>query len=119
MYAVIANGGKQYKVAENQIITLEQMDVEPGNAVEFDKILLLFDGGNITVGTPFVKEASVKGEVIKHSRAKKIIVTKFRRRKHHMKRMGHRQNCTVIKITMIENTQKQNSNDKEGQYDGA
>lgn len=102
MYAVIANGGKQYKVAEGQIIRLEQFKADAGNVVEFDQVLLLADGTDITVGAPFIKNAMVKGEVVEHGRGKKIHIIKFRRRKHHMKRMGHRQNFTAVKITGIE-----------------
>lgn len=106
MYAVIANGGKQYKVAEGQIIKLEQMKTEAGNTIEFDQILLLADGENITVGAPFLKNVTVKGEVVEHGRGKKISIIKFRRRKHHIKRMGHRQNYTSVKITGIETSKK-------------
>lgn len=106
MYAVIANGGKQYKVAEGQIIQLEQINIDAGNTIEFDQILLLADGENITIGAPFVKHAIVKGEVVEHGRGDKIHIIKFRRRKHHMKRMGHRQNYTAIKITGIETSKK-------------
>lgn len=106
MYAVIANGGKQYKVAEGQLIQLETIKADQGNEVQFDQILLLADGENITVGAPFIKNATVKGEIVEHGRAKKIEIIKFRRRKHHMKRMGHRQNYTLVKITGIEASKK-------------
>ncbi|MBA2654595.1 MAG: 50S ribosomal protein L21 [Gammaproteobacteria bacterium] len=106
MYAVIANGGKQYKVAEGQIIKLEQINTEAGKTVKFDQILLVADGENITVGAPFVTNFTVNGEVVEHGRGKKIHIIKFRRRKHHMKRMGHRQNYTAVKITGIETSQK-------------
>lgn len=106
MYAVIANGGKQYKVAEGQLIKLEQINQDAGNTIEFDQILLLADGENITVGAPFVKNAKVRAEVVEHGRGEKINIIKFRRRKHHMKKMGHRQNFTLIKITGIETSKK-------------
>lgn len=106
MYAVIANGGKQYKVAEGQIVKLEQFSTQAGDAVEFDQILLFADGDNITIGAPFVKQVRVRGEVVEHGRAKKINIIKFRRRKHHVKRMGHRQNFTAVKITQIEMGEK-------------
>jgi large subunit ribosomal protein L21 len=102
MYAVIANGGKQYKVAKDQIVKLEQMNTDVGNAVEFNQVLLLADGENINVGLPFVANALVKGEVVEHGRGDKVNIIKFKRRKHHLKRMGHRQNYTAVKITSIE-----------------
>jgi large subunit ribosomal protein L21 len=106
MYAVIANGGKQYYVAEGQIVKLEKIDAEAGNTIEFDQVLMLTDGNNITLGAPFIKSAKVKGEIIEQGRGKKINVIKFRRRKHHMKRMGHRQSFTAVRITGIEASQE-------------
>lgn len=102
MYAVIATGGKQYKVTEGQVIKFESIETDAGQEVLFDQILLLADGDNITVGAPFLKNVKVKGEVVNHGRHDKIHIIKFRRRKHHMKRMGHRQNYTEVKITGIE-----------------
>jgi large subunit ribosomal protein L21 len=102
MYAVIASGGKQYKVAEGQVIKLEQLSVDAGKTVEFKQVLLLADGEHITVGAPFVANAIVKAEVVEHGRHDKVEVIKFRRRKHHMKTMGHRQYYTAVKITGIE-----------------
>lgn len=106
MYAVIVNGGKQYKVAEGQLIKLEKMNADAGDKFEFDQILLLADGENITVGTPFLKGVKVMAEVVNHGRGAKIEVIKFRRRKHHVKRMGHRQDYTEVKITGIEESKK-------------
>jgi large subunit ribosomal protein L21 len=106
MYAVIASGGKQYKVAEGQVLKLEIIDTDAGQEVEFGQVLLLADGDNITVGAPFVTGAKVKAEVVSHGRHDKIEIIKFRRRKHHMKKMGHRQNYTEVKITSINNTDK-------------
>jgi large subunit ribosomal protein L21 len=106
MYAVIANGGKQYKVAEGQIIKLETIKTDDSNVVQFDQVLLLADGENITFGAPFIKNAKVTAEVIEHGRGKKISIIKFKRRKHSMKHMGHRQNYTAVKITGIETSSK-------------
>ena len=106
MYAVIANGGKQYKVAEGQIIKLEQMTEQSGDEIVFDKILMVSDGEKITVGAPFLTNVKVKGEIVEHGRHKKVKIIKFRRRKHHMKRMGHRQNYTAVKIVGIEDSKK-------------
>lgn len=106
MYAVIANGGKQYKVTQGQILQLESIDLDAGKEIEFDQILLLADGEKITVGAPFLQGVKVKAEVLDHGRHKKINIIKFRRRKHHMKRMGHRQNYTEVKIIGISSDKK-------------
>ena len=101
MYAVIATGGKQYRVQKGDQIKVEMLDGDPGSKVEFDQVLLLADGEKVTIGTPFVKGSKVTGEVEAQARAKKIEIIKFKRRKHHMKRMGHRQYYTQVKITGI------------------
>lgn len=101
MYAVIANGGKQYRVTEGQVVELEKMPTEVGGTVEFDQILMVSDGDKFHIGAPFLSGAKVTGEVLTHSRADKVNIIKFRRRKHHMKRMGHRQHVTKVKITGI------------------
>jgi large subunit ribosomal protein L21 len=101
MYAVIASGGKQYRVSQGQVIKVEQIAAQPGDSIEFDQILLLADGDNVQVGTPYLPGTKIKGEVIRQGRGEKIRILKFRRRKHHMKQAGHRQNFTEIKITAI------------------
>jgi len=101
MYAVIASGGKQYRVEEGQVINLELLDGEVGKSVNFDKILMIADGEKINVGKPYIEGAKVAAEVLEHGRAKKINILKFKRRKHHMKRQGHRQGFTQVKITSI------------------
>ncbi len=101
MYAVIATGGKQYRVEEGQVINLEKLDGEVGKAVNFDKILMIVDDNKVNVGKPYIEGAAVSAEVIEHGRAKKVTILKFRRRKHHMKRQGHRQSFTTVKITSI------------------
>jgi large subunit ribosomal protein L21 len=101
MYAVIKTGGKQYRVKEGDVLKIEQLTAEVGSNVDFTEVLMLTDGDNITCGSPFIAKAIVKAEVMEHARHKKIRIIKFRRRKHHMKRMGHRQNYTQIKITAI------------------
>jgi len=101
MYAVIKTGGKQYRVEEGEVINIEQLLEEVGNVVNFKEVLMVGDGDNVTCGTPHVAKAVVQGEVIKHDRHSKIKIIKFRRRKHHMKQMGHRQNYTQVKITAI------------------
>src|SRR3990167_645378 len=101
MYAVIKTGGKQYKVSEGQTLKIESLAIEQGEPVEFDEVLMIVDGDKVKVGTPFVNKAKVTAEVVTHGRGKKIRIIKFRRRKHHMKQMGHRQNYTEVKITGI------------------
>ena len=101
MYAVIASGGKQYRVSEGQVLKLETLPGQVGGKVEFDRVMLIADGADINVGAPFIEGAKVAAEVVEHGRGEKIRIIKFRRRKHHMKRMGHRQNYTAVKITEI------------------
>jgi large subunit ribosomal protein L21 len=101
MYAVIKTGGKQYRVKEGDVLKVEQLSVEVGSIIDFPEILMITKDDKTTIGTPFVEKASVKAEVMSQGRHKKIRIIKFRRRKHHMKRMGHRQNFTEIKITAI------------------
>ncbi len=101
MYAVIKTGGKQYRVKEGDVLKIEQLTAEVGSSVDFSEVLMITDGDKITCGSPFIAKAVVTAEVIEHGRHKKIKIIKFRRRKHHMKRMGHRQNYTQIKITAI------------------
>ena len=101
MYAIIANGGKQYKVSEGQVVKFESLSAEEGQQVDFPKVLLISDGEQQHIGTPSIAGASVDGEVVMHGRGKKVEILKFKRRKHHMKRMGHRQNFTAVKITAI------------------
>lgn len=101
MYAVIKSGGKQYRVAEGQTLKLEKLEVATGETIEFDEVLLVVNGETANVGAPLVAGAKVTAEVISHGRAKKVNIIKFRRRKHHMKRQGHRQWFTEVKITGI------------------
>ena len=101
MYAVIVSGGKQHRVKEGETLKLEKLEVETGATVEFDRVLLVADGDNVKVGAPLVDGAKVTAEVVSHGRHDKVQIIKFRRRKHHMKRQGHRQWYTEIKITGI------------------
>jgi large subunit ribosomal protein L21 len=103
MYAVIKSGGKQYRVKEGDVIKLESLPYEKGETVDFTEVLLVAKGEEIVCGTPLIENAMVKAEVLDHGRHKKIRIIKFRRRKHHMKKMGHRQNYTQVQITAISN----------------
>lgn len=101
MYAVIVTGGKQYRVAEGETIRVEKLAVEQGSTVELDQVLMVADGDNIKVGTPYVEGGKVTASVTAHGRGAKVHIVKFRRRKHYMKRAGHRQDYTELKITGI------------------
>jgi large subunit ribosomal protein L21 len=101
MYAVIVSGGKQHRVKEGETLKLEKLEVETGGSVDFDRVLLVADGDNVQVGAPVVDGAKVTAEVVSHGRHDKIQIIKFRRRKHSMKRQGHRQWFTEVKITGI------------------
>ncbi|HCH00772.1 MAG TPA: 50S ribosomal protein L21 [Vibrio sp.] len=101
MYAVFQSGGKQHRVSEGQTLRLEKLDVETGANVEFDSVLMVANGEEITIGAPLVAGGKVTAEVVKHGRGDKIKIVKFRRRKHSRKQMGHRQWFTEVKITGI------------------
>ena len=101
MFAVFQSGGKQHRVSEGDVVKLELLDAEPGQEVVFDKVLMVADGDDVNVGAPFVDGGQVKGEVVRSERDKKIRVIKFKRRKDYMRRQGHRQWFTEVKITAI------------------
>ena len=101
MYAVIATGGKQYRVAEGDVVRLEKLLAEPGTAVEFDKVLVVGKGAEIKIGKPFVAGGKVMGTVQKHGKGDKVRIVKFRRRKHYLRQGTHRQPYTEVKITGI------------------
>jgi len=102
MYAVIKTGGKQYRVSEGDVLRIEKLSADEGADVEFDQVLLVSDGDNTTVGKPLVEGSKVTASVKSHGRGKKVKIIKFKRRKHHMKRMGHRQAFTEVQITGIQ-----------------
>lgn len=101
MYAVFATGGKQYRATTGDILKIEKLDAEKGASVKLDQVLMVGEGEDVKVGTPYLKGGSVTATVVEHGRGKKIRVLKFKRRKHHMKQMGHRQDYTRIEITGI------------------
>ena len=101
MYAVIVTGGKQYRVEEGEVLRVERLGADEGATVEFDRVLMVGEGADVTVGTPVVDGAKVSATVRAHGRGDKINVIKFRRRKHYMRRQGHRQNYTEIEVTGI------------------
>ena len=101
MFAVIKTGGKQYRVAPDDVLTVERLEGEAGGSVSFDEVLLVGDGETTTVGTPTVAGASVAAEVVEQMRGPKIIILKKRRRKSSRRRQGHRQDLTKVRITEI------------------
>lgn len=103
MLAIIKTGGKQYKVTAGQLLKVECLGAAPGDIIDFDQVMMIADDGdqNVKLGAPFIKGAKVSAEVIANGRAPKISIIKLKRRKHHMKRQGHRQNFTQVKITGI------------------
>lgn len=102
MYAVILSGGKQYTVAEGDTIRVEKLAGEEGGAVELDKVLLVADGDDVKIGAPYLDGGKVTATVKAQGRGKKVKIVKFRRRKHHLKRQGHRQAYTELQITGIQ-----------------
>lgn len=101
MYAVIKSGGKQYRIKEGDTLKLETLPQEVGASVDFEEVLMVGDGETAKVGAPFVKGSKVTGTVLSHGRHHKVRIVKFKRRKHHMKWQGHRQDYTEVQITKI------------------
>lgn len=101
MFAVIKTGGKQYKVAADDIIQIEKLGLEPSDQVIFDNVLMVGGDAGVTVGAPLVEGASVVGELVDNKRGKKIIIFKKRRRQNSRRKNGHRQEFSIVKITDI------------------
>lgn len=101
MYAVIATGGKQYRVNEGAVLRVEKLDAEEGASVEFDRVLLVGDGENVSVGKPFLEGGKVQATVMAQGKGRKVEIVKFRRRKNYRRTKGHRQHFTQVKITGI------------------
>jgi large subunit ribosomal protein L21 len=103
MYAVIQTGGKQYRVEPGQTVMVETLAGDKGAQVVFDQVLMVSsgDGGNVTVGKPLVAGAKVTGQIVEQGRGDKLVVFKFRRRKNYVRRNGHRQDYTAVKIAEI------------------
>jgi large subunit ribosomal protein L21 len=102
MFAVIKTGGKQYKVAADDVLTIEKLDGEAGAEITFDAVLMLGEGDDVTVGAPLIEGAGVRAEVVEQTRGPKLINFKKRRRKHgSARRKGHRQHLTTVRIVEI------------------
>ncbi len=100
MYAVIRTGGKQYRVGQNDLLQIEKLAADVGGTVDFD-VLAVGAGEGLVVGTPLVEAAKVVGTVVRHGRARKVTIYKFRRRKNYHRKRGHRQSFTEVRITNI------------------
>ena len=100
MYAVIETGGKQYRVKEGDVIVVENLGVEAGEKVEFDKVLVMGEGADIQVGTPYVG-SKVYGTVVENGKGKKVVIFKYKAKKDYRKKQGHRQPYTMVEITGI------------------
>ncbi len=104
MYAVVSSGGKQYRVEAGSMLTLERLDGEPGTSFTFDRVLLIGDGDQVTVGTPVVAGASVSATVIGEALGPKLVIFKFKQKVKYRRRTGHRQHLTRVRIDAINPT---------------
>ena len=102
MYAIVATGGKQYRVREGQVINVEKLGAEAGADVVLEKVLLVGEGDDVKIGTPYVEDAAINCQVLENKRDRKIIVFKHKRRKDYRKKAGHRQEYTRLKVTSIQ-----------------
>ena len=100
MYAIIETGGKQYRVQQGDVITVEKLNVEAGQAVTFDKVLVLGEGSDIKVGTPYL-DTTVAGKVVENGKGDKVIIFKYKAKKDYRKKQGHRQPYTMVEITAL------------------
>jgi large subunit ribosomal protein L21 len=101
MYAVIATGGKQYRVTKDAVLRVEKLDAEPGATVEFAEVLLVGEGAEVKLGKPRVAGSKVVATVVRHGKGAKVSIVKFRRRKHYLRQKTHRQMFTEVKVTDI------------------
>ncbi len=101
MYAVIKTGGKQYRVGEGDLLRVEKIKGEIGEAVEFEEILMIVNGERVEIGRPVLNDSKVVGEIVEQGKGKKVIVFKSKRRKGYSKKQGHRQQYTLLKIKEI------------------
>ena len=101
MYAIIESCGKQYKVAQGDVVFFEKLDAKEGGKITFDKVVLVSDEGKVQIGNPYVKGVKVEGKVVSHGKAKKIIVFKMKPKKNYRRKQGHRQPYTKVEITAI------------------
>ncbi len=115
MYAIVETGGKQYKLEEGRYVDIELLENDVDEKVTFDKIIMLVNGKKSKIGTPYVEAATVEGTILKHGKAKKIIVFKQRPKKGYRKKQGHRQQFTRVMINKINAKAKKSSADTNGE----
>lgn len=113
MYAIIESYGRQYKVAEGDVVFFEKLNAEEGKKITFDNVVLLSEEGKVQVGNPYVKGIKVEGKVVSHGKGKKIIVFKMKPKKNERKKQGHRQPYTKVEITSIKTATKKAGSKKE------
>lgn len=101
MYAVFRTGGKQYRASEGTVLRVERLEAEPGDTIEFDQVLLVGEGSDVTIGQPLIDGGKVEAKVRSQGRGRKIEVVKFKRRKNYKRQLGHRQYFTEVEVTSI------------------
>ncbi|HWR05665.1 50S ribosomal protein L21 [Sporomusa sp.] len=101
MYAIIETGGKQYRVTEGDVLTIEKIEVAEGQTVDFDRVLTVVKDGEVVIGKPLIADAKVTAEVVSHGKGKKILVFKYKAKSNYRRRQGHRQPFTKIRIDKI------------------
>jgi len=102
MYAIVKTGGKQLKAAKDDVLIVEKLEGDPGTPIEFGEVLMLVDGESTTIGSPFIKGALVKGEIVRQSKSKKIEAFNYKAKKNERKRWGHRQPQTHVRILELQ-----------------
>ena len=115
MYAIIESCGKQYKVAEGDVVFFEKLDAEEGKKVTFSNVVLVSEEGKVQIGNPYVKGIKVEGKVVSHGKGKKIIVFKMKAKKNYRRKQGHRQPYTKVEITAIKTAAKKAETKKEAE----
>ena len=101
MYAVFKSGGKQHRVEPGEVLKLEKLDAEAGSTVDFDQVMMIGEGADVKIGTPYVEGGKVSAEVVTHGQGRKVTFVKLKRRKHYRRQGGHRQQFTQVKIKEI------------------
>jgi len=101
MYAIIETGGKQYRVTEGDVLSIEKIEVAEGQSVDFDRVLTVVKDGEVIIGKPLIADAKVTAEVVSHGKGKKILVFKYKAKSNYRRRQGHRQPFTKIRIEKI------------------
>ena len=101
MYAVIQTGGKQYRVSQGDLITIEKLEGAAGDRIELNSVLMVGEGDQVTVGRPWLEQARVVGTIVRQERGPKVLIYKHKRRKGYQKKQGHRQSQTLLRVTDI------------------